>query len=349
MEELTKQGAEHVRALPGVVNAATACCIPLETVWQLPFVVQSRAGEGLTRSGNLAFHGFAGWTFVSPGYFEVLKVPITRGRDFTDADTQGAPGVVIINETMAQLFWKASDPLSDRLTLGRGMRPEYNQDPVRQIIGIVRDIRTQGLTRKPRPEMYVPVAQVPDGVTALNVKLLPIVWMAKTQRDPSTVVAGMSRELEQVSGLDVSRVRSLREVVAESTGRTRFDMWLMILFGASALLLAVIGVFGVTAFSVQSRTHEIGIRMALGAMPAQVQTSVFLRSFSLIVGGVAIGAVTASALSRLISSLLFGVTALDPMVFATVTLVLITAATTAAWIPARRATRIDPLVALRCE
>jgi putative ABC transport system permease protein len=349
MEVLTKLGAEHVRALPGVVNATTACCMPLETVWQLPFVMQSRAGEGLTRSGNLAFHGFAGWSFISPGYFDVLKVPITRGRDFTEADTPGAPGVVIINETMARLFWKEVDPLSDRLTLGRGMRPEYNEDPVRQIIGIVHDIRTQGLTRPPRPEMYVPVAQVPDGVTALNVKLLPIVWLARTQRRPFTVVAGMSRELEQVSGLAVSRVRSLREVVAESTGRTRFDMWLMILFAAFALLLAVIGVFGITAFSVQSRTHDIGIRMALGALPAQVQRSVFLRSLGLIVAGVTIGAVTASALSRWISSLLFGVTALDPVVFATVTLLLISAATTAAWISARRATRIDPLVALRCE
>src|SRR6185295_1081201 len=170
---LTREGAAAIRALPGVVSAAATCCMPLETVWQLPFVVSGRPPETLTRAGSLAFTGFAGWTFVAPGYFDVLKIPVIRGRDFTDRDAAGAPGVVIINQEMARRFWPAGDPLNDRVIVGKGMRPEYDQEPLRQIVGIVGNVRDTGLTRPARPAMYVPMAQEPDGVTTLNVRLLP--------------------------------------------------------------------------------------------------------------------------------------------------------------------------------
>ncbi len=129
---------------------------------------------------------------MAPGYFDVLSIPIIRGRDFTDRDTADAPGVVIINQEMARRFWPTGDPLNDRLVVGKGMRPEYDQEPLRQIVGIVGNVRDTGLTRPARPAMYVPMAQEPDGVTALNVRLLPIVWMARTATQP-LVAARRSR------------------------------------------------------------------------------------------------------------------------------------------------------------
>jgi predicted permease len=324
--------------------------MPLETVWQLPFVVAGRPASGLTRVRNLAFHGFGGWTFVSPGYFDVFRIPILRGRDFTDRDNAGAPGVVIINQEMARRFWPTGDPLNDRLIVGRGMRPEYDQDPVRQIIGIVGDVRDTGLTRIPRPAMYVPMAQVPDGVTALNVRLLPIVWIVRTAGEPYSISVPVQKALQLASGgLPSARVRSMDDVVGESIARARFDMWLMTIFGGCALLLAAIGVYGLIAYSVQQRTPEIGIRMALGADARAVRRMVLAQGMTLAMGGIAIGLASAFALARLLAGFLFGVAPRDPAVFAAVPLILIGVALLAVWLPALHATRISPMIALRGE
>src|SRR5262249_25150694 len=290
IEQLTGDAAVRLRAIAGVESVTAACCMPLETVWQLPFVVSGRPAETLTRAGNLAFNGFAGWTFVSPGYFDVLKIPIVRGRNFTERDTAGAPGVVIINQEMAKRFWPSGDPLSDRLIVGKGMRPEYDQEPLRQIVGIVGNVRDTGLTRPPRPIMYVPMAQEPDGVTALNLRLLPIVWMARTAVPPRTAAAPIERELVQASGLPVTRIRSMEDVVAESTARSRFDMWLMAIFAGCALLLAAVGVYGLIGYAVQRRTSEIGIRMALGADATAVRNMVLGQGMTLALTGIAAGA-----------------------------------------------------------
>ena len=347
--ELTRTAAEEIRAVPGVVSATAACCMPLETVWQLPFVVSGRPADTLTRAGNLAFTGFAGWTFIAPGYFDVLKIPIIRGRDFTDRDGAGAPGVVIINQEMARRFWPGGDPLNDRLIIGKGMRPEYDQEPLRQIIGIVGNVRDTALTRPPRPAMYVPMGQEPDGVTTLNVRLLPLVWMARTAAAPRGAAASVEKALQRASGLPVTRIRSLEEVVAEATARSRFDTWLMTILGACALLLAVIGVYGLMAYAVQQQTPEIGIRMALGADERRVRNMVLRQGLSVTVVGIAVGVVSSLSLARVIAALLFGVAPRDPVVFTTVPLLLAVAAFVAVWVPARRATRVDPVTALRME
>jgi putative ABC transport system permease protein len=350
ISDLARDGIERIRAVPGVTAASTTCCMPLETVWQLPFVVAGRPASGLTRVRNLAFHGFGGWTFVSPGYFDVFRIPILRGRDFTDRDNAGAPGVVIINQEMVRRFWPTGDPLNDRLIVGRGMRPEYDQDPVRQIIGIVGDVRDTGLTRIPRPAMYVPMAQVPDGVTALNVRLLPIVWIVRTATEPYSISAPVQKALQLASGgLPSARVRSMDDVVGESIARARFDMSLMTIFGGCALLLAAIGVYGLMAYSVQQRTPEIGIRMALGADARAVRRMVLAQGMTLAMGGIAIGLASAFALARLLAGFLFGVAPRDPAVFAAVPLILIGVALFAVWLPALHATRISPMIALRGE
>jgi len=349
IEALTREAAAGIRAVPGVVSATATCCMPLETVWQLPFVVSGRPSETLTRAGALAFNGFAGWTFVAPGYFDVLRIPIVRGRDFTERDTAGAPGVVIINQEMARRFWPDGDPLNDRLVVGKGMRPEYDQEPLRQIVGIVGNVRDTGLTRPPRPAMYVPMAQEPDGVTRLNVRLLPIVWMARTTMQPLAAAASIQQAIQRASGLPVTRVRSMDEIVAESTARSRFDMWLMTIFGGCALLLAAVGVYGLMRYSVQQRTTEIGIRMALGADGRAVRNMVLRPGMWFASAGIALGVTASLAFAQLLARFLFGVAPRDPAVFTVVTLLLAGVAFIAVWLPARRATRLDPLTTLRQE
>lgn len=347
--ELTREAAAKIRAVPGVIAATATCCMPLETVWQLPFVVPGRPPSTLVRRGNLEFTGFAGWTFVAPDYFDVLKIPIIRGRDFTDGDVAGAPGVVIINQEMARRYWPTGDPLNDQLVVGRGMRREYDTDPVRQIVGIVGDVRDTGLTRAARPAMYVPIAQQADGVTALNLRLLPLVWMARTATPALSAAAPIEKVLVQTSGLPVTRIRSMDQVVSESTARSRFDMWLMVVFGSCALLLSAIGVYGLMAYSVQQRTAEIGIRMALGADVRQVRGMVLRQGMTLTLCGVAAGLVASVWFARALSGLLFGVTSRDPLVFAAVTILLTGVAFVAVWLPAQRATRLNPVAALQEE
>jgi len=349
ISELIRRGVADVQAIPGVRRVSTACCMPLETVWQLPFRVASRGGNGLKQFGNMQFHGFGGWTFVSPGYFEVFGIPLRRGRDFTDRDDARSPGVVIINEAMARQYWPNSDPLNDQLVIGRGMRPAYDQDPVRQIIGIVGDVRDTGLTRDARPALYVPTAQLADAITVPNVRLLPLVWIVRTSVEPGALGSIVSRRLEAAGGLPVTRIRSMTEIVSEATARTRFDMWMMTVFGVMALFLAAIGVYGLVAFWVQRRAKEIGIRVALGADATRVATMVIGQGIRLAVAGVVLGTAGAFALARVLASLLFGVQPHDPLVFAIVPLVLMAVAFIAVVPPAWRASRIDPLVSLRSD
>ena len=343
VDQLVRDSIQRIDALPGVVSAASSCCLPLETVWQLPYIV-----EGRTLNGR--FHGFAGWTVVSPGYFEVLHIPVVRGRTFTDRDNETAPGAIIINETLARLGWPHGDPLNDRLLIGRTMGPEYENDPVRQIVGIVGDVRDLSLNRKPRPAMYVPIAQVPDTVKALTLPLLPMAWIIRTHGQPRLLGSAISNELRLTSGgLPVARIRSMEEVAAQSTARAQLNMTLMTVFGCEALLLAAIGIYGLMAYSVQEGMQEIGIRLALGAQPEDVKRMVLFKGMWLALIGVAIGTPAAFGLARVIASLLFGVTARDPLVFATVPIFLSAVAVLAVWLPARRAGRIDPIEALRSQ
>ena len=350
ISELARAGVDRIQAIPGVVRASTTCCMPLETVWQLPFVIASRAGEGLTQYGQMRFHAFAGWTFVSPGYFEVLGIPILKGRDFSFRDDANAPGVVIINDAMARRLWPNRDPLNDQLIIGRGMRPAYDQEPVRQIVGVVGNIRDTGLRDAARPAMYVPMAQEPDGVTVVNVKLLPLVWIVRTESEPHRLSGPITRALESSVGqLPVTRIRAMTDVVTESTARTRFNTWLMTAFGFCALGLAAIGVYGLVSYWVQQRSREIGVRLALGAESSRIANMVVRQGMRLAAVGVVIGLIAALALVQTIQGLLFGVPARDPLVFVSIPLLLSVVALAAVSIPAWRASRIDPLQALRSE
>jgi predicted permease len=343
VDQAIRAGVERLRALPGVVSASATCCVPLEGGYGLPFTIVGRpAGDG-------PYHGGGQWMTASPGYFEVFKIPVKRGRAFDERDDGKAPGVVVINEAMAKKFWPQADPLADRLVIGRGVMREFADEPERQIIGVVGDTRDGGLNQDPGPAMYIPQAQVPDAANALNVGLSPMGFVVRTAGEPMAMSTAIQEELRRATGLPVSDVRPMSEVVSRSTSRERFNMWLMTVFGAAALLLAAIGIYGLMAYAVEQRTQELGIRMALGAQGADVRRMVVAQGMRLAGIGLAVGLAASLGLARLIEAFLFGVTARDPLVFVGVPSVLGTVALVAVLLPAIRASRIDPSHALRYE
>ena len=340
--QLMRDGADRLNALPGVEVAGAACCVPLEGGFGLPIIIEGRPLDGPA-------HGGGGFAPISPNYFRAFRIPILRGRAFTDQDTGGSPGVAIINNAMAKRFWPNGDPLADRITIGKGLGPRMELAG-RQIVGIAGDVRDGGLNRDPQPIMYVPWAQMPDAHSANLLDITPIAWIVRTRGEPYAMSANIQRELRAASGgLPVAAPRSMDEVVVRSTARSDFNMILLTTFALAALLLAAIGIYGLMAYSIQQRTQEIGIRMALGAGAGAVRNMVVRQGMSVALAGVAIGVASAYGLTRVIASFLFGVTARDPLVFVGVPLLLSGVALVGVWLPARRAAKVDPVVALRVE
>jgi predicted permease len=344
VDQLLRDGVERLQAIPGVERAAATCCVPLEGGYGLPFRILGRP-----LPDKAPFHGGGAWLTVSSGYFDVFKIPIKRGRAFTDRDDSLAPAVVIINEAMARQFWKEGDPLNDRLMIGGGMMKELAEERERQIIGVASDVRDGGLNNEPQPHMYIPNGQVPDALNALNVRITPVAWVVRTRGEPYGFSTAVQEQLRQASGLPVSQVRSMEDIVSRSISRQRFNVFLMSVFGSSALALAAIGIYGLMAYSVAQRTREIGIRMALGAEATQVRRMVIVQGMRLAIIGVVVGVVAAFGLTRLMASFLFGVQARDPAVFVVMPLVLTIVSVIAVWLPARRASTVNPLIALRYE
>jgi putative ABC transport system permease protein len=341
IDGLVRRGVERIEAIPGVEMATATCCVPLENGYGLPFRIMGRPLE------KGPFHGGGDWKTVSPGFFEAFHMRMLRGRTFNLRDTAAATPVVIITETMAKRFWPKGDPLQDSLLIGKGVMPQLETERPRQIIGVVGDVRDNGLNQDPGAGMYLPNAQVPDAIQALNVKLTPLAWVIKTKVAPMTLRSAVEEQLRQVSGLPVSEIRTMEETVSRSTSRTRFQMLLMSVFGGVSLFLAAIGIYGLMAYSVEQQTQEIGIRMALGAEPSAMRGMVLKKGLLLAVSGILVGLAAAYALAKQLESFVFGVTVRDPLVFITIPLVLGAIAVIAVWWPAQRATRVDPAVALR--
>jgi putative ABC transport system permease protein len=343
MNQLVRDSQRRVEALPGVVAFASTCCLPLEGGFGLPFIIE---GRPLTDGPS---HGGAGYRPLSPRYFDVFKIPLLRGRMFTNHDDGGAEPVVLINEGMAKKYWQDKNPVGQRITIGKGVGPEF-EEPAREIVGIVGDVRNGGLDSDPEPIMYIPVAQMPNGVTALNNRIIPITWIVRTKVEPFSLSTEIQAQLRTASGgLPVSHIRSMDQVRSESTQRTDFNMTLLVIFAGVALLLAAIGIYGLMAYSVQLRTQEIGIRMALGAGPQDVRSMVVKQGMRLALIGVFLGVAAALALTRLMASLLYGVKPWDPAAIVSVAVLLSAVALLATYFPARRASRVDPMIALRYE
>ena len=341
--QVVRDGTERINAIPGVVTAAAACCLPLQGGFGLPFDVVGRP------KGDNPSTGGGGYFPVSWTFFDAYKVPILRGRNFTEQDNGSAPGVVIINQAMAKQFWPKGDPLQDRIVIGANVGPAFDEGP-RQIIGVVGDMHTRGLNEDPSPTMYIPLAQMPDKVTALNSHISPLWWIVKTRVEPHTLEKQIAAAIREASGgLPVAHIREMDELVVQNTSRQRFNMLLLTIFGSAALLMAAIGIYGLMAYSVQQRTQELGIRMALGAQAPIIRNMVIRQGMILAAIGVVIGIAGSFWLTRFLASFLFQVKTWDPAAFVATPLVLCAVALVAVWVPARRATHVSPIVALRFE
>jgi putative ABC transport system permease protein len=346
VEQVVRNGVEKLKAIPGVVQASATCCVPLEGGYGLPFLI---VGRPLAADSQGPFHGGGGWMTVSPGYFEVFKIPVKHGRTFNERDTSTSTPVVVINEAMAKEFWPKGDPMSDRIVIGKGVMREFASEGERAIIGIVADIKSNGLDSDPSPQMFIPQAQVPDLANALNVSLTPISWIVRTQTPPQGLSRAIQDQLRQATGLPVSDIKSMDDIVSVSVSRQKFNMWVMSVFGGCALLLAAIGIYGLMAYSVEQRTQEIGIRLALGAQASHVKNMVVFQGLRLALAGIVLGMAAAFWLAKFITAFLFGVTTKDPVVFAGVPVLLLAIAFLSVWLPARRASQVDPIIALRAE
>jgi predicted permease len=283
---------------------------------------------------------------VMPGYFHTMQIPILRGRDVTEADNLNAPGVVVINEALAKLCWPGENPIGKHLTL---------DDPTRTphwltVVGVAKNSKQNDWAATPYIEMYLPYLQNHEYLENPISPLSYLTLVARANGDAASLGPAIESEVRSLdSDVPVSQVQTMEQVVADSTAQPRFYLLLLGTFAAVALALAAVGIYGVMSYSVSRRTHEIGIRVALGAERGDVLKLVLKHGMFLALTGAVFGLVGALFLTRLMSSLLYGVLPSDPSTFLTVFVVLVGVALAACYIPARRATKVDPMVALRCE
>ena len=323
---------ERLETLPGVQGASVSTMRPLNgTARNDPFAIEGRPFD----SSNLTS---AGWQMVDVNYFRTLGIPVVQGRDLTAQDTdEKSPIVAIVNEAMARRFWPNENPIGRRITLGLP-RPD---NPWVTIVGIAKDLPHRAIDSPPEPDWYLSRALGPQRDRYLFVR---------TAGDPTNLAAVIR---SQVSAIDreqpVTNIKAMRDVIAETIAPRKFNMLLFGLFAAIAVVLAAMGIYGVISYAVAERTQEIGIRVALGARAVDVMNLVLRGGLKLALIGIAIGLAGAFALTRLMKSVLFGVTPTDAVTFASVSVGVIAVALLACYIPARRATKVDPLVALRYE
>jgi len=326
-----QQLIEKASALPGVQAAGAAQVIPLDDDFLFSFQIDGRPPLPPGASQSTNFYS------VSAGYFKAMGIPLQRGRLLTERDTKDSPRVAVINETMAKKIFPGEDPLGKRITFdNRDKNPRWYE-----IVGIVGDVKQYGLDQATTLQTYEPYTQQPFPYMTLVVR---------TAGDPTTLSAAIRSEILAIDkDQPTTSTRTLNELFSTSMAQQRFSMVLLGVFASVALILAAVGIYGVLSYAVTQRTHEIGIRMALGAGQRDVLRLVVGQGMLLTVIGVISGLLAAFGLTRLMASLLFGVTATDALTFASVASVLIAVALFACYIPARRAMRVDPLVALRYE
>ncbi|HEY0321330.1 MAG TPA: ABC transporter permease [Pyrinomonadaceae bacterium] len=329
--QLYRQVIERVAALPGVQSVGGVSQLPLDGVQPTnSFTIEGKSSDPTEVRAAQSM-------LASPGYFNTLGIPLIKGRLFTEQDDEKAQPVAVVNQTLAQRFFPGEDPVGKRIQ----MRSTRTQAPWVTIIGIVHDVKTEGLDVETKPQVYQTVLQ------ASNLSLALVI---RTSSDPGALSEVVRREVRAVdSDLPVFGVRTMEQVMAKTVSQRRFAMVLLGVFASIALALSATGLYGVLAYSVSQRTREIGIRMALGASPGDVLRMVIAQGLILTFAGVAVGLAGAFVVTRFLSSLLFGVSPRDPVTFACITLLLSVVALLACYVPARRATKVDPMIALRYE
>ncbi|HEX9918310.1 MAG TPA: ABC transporter permease [Pyrinomonadaceae bacterium] len=319
---------EQVAALPGVRAVALSYIVPISgggmrnSVWIEGY--QPRPNEDTELNTNI----------VSPNYFKTLGIPLVNGRDFGTADTAKAPGVVVINEEFARRYFPGENPLGKRLRTD-------SEGPYLEVVGVAKNAKYRGLREEPLPFFYTPLAQGAQSSMTLFVR---------TDGDPLAVLPSVRSELKSLDkNLTLFQVNTLSAHLDEALSSDRMIAVLLGVFGVAALLLAAVGLYGVMSYAVARRTHEIGVRMALGAQAGDIIKLVLWQGMVLLLVGGVVGLAASYALTRLMSSLLYGISATDPLTFAGITLLMACVALLACYLPARRATKVDPMVALRYE
>ena len=339
LAQLLRDGRDRLNRLPGVDIAAAGFWRPID--------VEDGTG-GFHILGRPVEKGCCGskWMSITPGYLSLLKIPVLRGRDFTENDKAGAPHVALINEAFVKEFFPHDDPLGQHIDHGQ----EGGQRGIETIVGIVADFHDGGLATPASPMMILPIPQVSDDYNAAYANIQPLFWLVRTRDDPHQSIPAIAEQLRLASGgFPVAHIRTMDEVMGHSTARQSFQMLLLTIFGAVALLLAAIGIYGLMAYSVAQRTQEMGIRMALGADRATIRKMVVWHGMKLALVGVVAGIAASFGLTRLLSTFLFGVRPWDPAVFVSAPFLLTAIALLAVWLPAARASRVDPMQALRAE
>jgi putative ABC transport system permease protein len=322
-----QQAVQRLASAPGGQGAGITLGLPMSGSSSRYFQIEGRPpqppGQGYNANVNLA----------TGDYFRTMGIPLIRGREFNEGDVMGSLPVVIINQKMAQQFWPDEDPIGQRMGSG--------SEPLRTVVGIVGDVRQAALETEPRAEFFYPFFQVDFGSGT---------FVVRTAGDPKATIGAVRSEFQAVDkDQPVARISTMEEVLAQSVAPRRLNMLLLGVFAGVALVLAAVGLYGVMSYSVTQRTREIGIRMALGAARGDVVKLIVGQGMVLAGVGVAIGLLASLFLTRLMSSLLYGVSATDPATFAIISLILAGVALVACFVPARRATKVDPMVALRYE
>jgi predicted permease len=342
VDRLSVQAIRRIEALPGVEAAASMVALPVTNGIDLPFQIVGRPlGSGEQ------YHGDEQWRSVTPRYFQVFKIPVLRGRGFQETDIGNSTRIVVVNEAFAKKHWPKEDALGQVIVIGKGLGPEFDDAP-RQIVGIVGNVREVGIREGIAPVMYLPQAQQPEGMTKLIASVLPTAWAVRSAADPVSLRAAIAREIHAVDpALSLANERPMRQVIGKTVAREDFNTMLLTVFAVVALLLAAIGVYGVMAYAVERRTQEMGIRMALGAAQGDVLKLVLGHGMKLTAAGIVVGLGLAFATTRWLASLLFNVKPVDPLTFGAVSLILAAVAALAVFVPARRASTVDPSDALR--
>ena len=336
-----QEALQRIRTLPGIESASAINHLPLGgDIWGWPFSIE---GRPMARPGEAPT---AVYRVILPKYFHTMNIPILRGRDLSADDTLSAPGAVVVNEQLVHECFPGEDPIGKRITFDEPPKlPSWFT-----IVGVVKNVKQQDWAGIPESEVYLPFLQNRPLLENPASPFAYLTVVVRTSGTPATSAPALKNEIWSLDkNVTLSEVQTMDQVVDESNSQPRFHLLLLGLFAAVALVLAAVGIYGVISYSVSLRTHEVGVRMALGAQSRDVLKLVVGQGLKLALSGLLVGLMGAFALTRLMATLLYGVSATDTATFSVIALLLVAVALLASYLPARRATRIDPIVALRCE
>ena len=333
---------DQIQELPGVHSAAAAMVLPTQTSPDLPFDVIGRP------AGAQGSEGDEKYVPITASYFAALHIPVLKGRPFKSSDEHNSTPVVIVNQEFAHKYFPAENPIGRNILIGRAMGPGFEDNP-REIVGIVGNTKQNGLDKPDPGVMYVPADQVPDALTRLDVGHLGMSWIVPASSSQLGLVDPLRQIFNRQGRITLLSVETMQDLMGASVAQQRFSMLLLSIFGLISLALGAAGLYGVMSYSVARQTKEIGIRMALGAPPGKISQMVLREAFFLVGCGLVVGVIVSVAGAQLLRSLLLGVATHDPITFTSAVAVLLIMGLFAAWWPARRAAKVDPMVALRYD